>query len=58
MYLKDFIGVFQNYGDVGCEKLDKTDDDFYGFKLKYIFQVYNGTNLPRISMATIRTLAN
>lgn len=48
LYLKDFVGVFQTYGDVGCGKLDKTDDDFYGFKLKYSFQVYNGTGLPRI----------
>ncbi|EMG25907.1 hypothetical protein K7G42_06055 [Streptococcus parauberis] len=48
LYLRDFIGVYQTYRDVGAGRSGKTDDDFYGYKMKYSFEVYNGTDLSRI----------
>ncbi|EOW2658305.1 hypothetical protein ACOVAV_002819, partial [Enterococcus faecalis] len=32
LYLRDFIGVYQTYRDVGAGRSGKTDDDFYGYK--------------------------
>lgn len=48
LYLKEFQGIYQTYGDVGAGQRGKTDNDFYGYNLKYTFQIYNGTDLPRI----------
>ena len=43
-YLVSYEAKFQTFRDVGC----KRDEDFYGYSIKYIIQIYNQSDTPKI----------
>mgnify|MGYP003107581123 FL=1 len=47
-YLVSYEAKFQTFRDVGCSMGGKRDEDFYGYSIKYIIQIYNQSDTPKI----------
>lgn len=47
-YLMFYEAKTETYKDVGCGQKGKSDNDIYGYSIKYNFQIYNGYNFPKI----------
>ncbi len=47
-YLLEYNSKIDTYGDVGCYFSGKDKDNYYGYSIKYKFQVYNGYEEPQI----------
>lgn len=47
-YLISYEDKFQTFRDVGCGMKGKKDEDFYGYSVKYVIQVYNKSDTPKI----------
>lgn len=47
-YLISYEDKFQTFRDVGCGMNGKKDEDFYGYSVKYVIQVYNKSDTPKI----------
>lgn len=47
-YIIAYNDKFEKFKDVGCSMKGKSDDDFYGYSIKYILQVYNNSDTPKI----------
>lgn len=47
-YLISYEDKFQTFEDVGCSMSGKVDEDFYGYSVKYVIQVYNKSDTPKI----------
>ncbi|MCQ4922264.1 hypothetical protein NE686_04150 [Tissierella carlieri] len=48
IYLITYKDKFQTFKDVGCSMGNKEDEDFYGYSVKYVIQVYNKSDTPKI----------
>lgn len=46
IYLVFFEGKYKTYNDVGCYK--ENDSDFYSYEIHCKYQVYNGSDIPKI----------
>lgn len=47
-YIISYEDEFQTFKDVGCFMRGKKDEDFYGYSVKYVIQVYNKSDTPKI----------
>lgn len=48
IYLISYKAKFQTFKGVGCIRKDKEDGNFYGYSVKYVIQVYNKSDTPKI----------
>ena len=47
-YITSVASHLDTYRDVSCGQKGKTEDDIYGYGLKYCFQLYNAYEYPKV----------